>query len=129
MRLQANSHQNTSTKNKDRQLDMLKIEFMSPFQKELLVDVTHHDSNEEPEDLCVNKLVSFKVNGKVYHYFGQDIESAFNKFKSMLVGMSKLGPVDLPDTAFCVSTKFMADFSIDWAAIERHYNHRSAEEG
>lgn len=63
---------------------MKKIELTFPFPKTVLVDVVHHDSNEEPEDDCINRAVSFKVGNKVYQYFQDEFEASFEKFDNPL---------------------------------------------
>jgi len=53
-------------------------------QKDLFIDVTYQDSNEEPEIDWVNTIVSIKPGNKIYQYFNQNPKVALNKFKSML---------------------------------------------
>ena len=94
---------------------------------DLPVDITYHDSNEEPETDCKNKVISFKFNDVIYQYFNQSEESAFDKFKTMIKAMVALSPVKLPETVFCVVTKFNSQFFVDWAVIERHYKYQQAK--
>ena len=84
----------------------------------LPLDVTYHDSNEDPESECTNTLVSFKTGGLIHQYFNQSIEQAISKFENDIRSYS--GVIKL-EVVFCVVTKFKNEFYIDWPVIERHY--------
>lgn len=81
------------------------------------IEVVYHDSNEIPEEECVNTVISFKVNDKVYQYFQMDFDKALEKFKTIL---------ELEKNALfaskihCVITKFKDNFFIDWKTVEKH---------
>lgn len=100
----------------------LKLE--GAFSKTVLIDITHQDSNEEPEEECINRLVSIKMGEKIYNYFNQDVDSALSGFETTLQSMNKLGPLDIPDVVFCLAIRFKSNFYIDWAAIERNFHAR-----
>jgi len=106
---------------------MMIIEFDSPLTKNLIVDITYHDSNEEPENDCTNTVVSIKVGDKVYQYFNQESQKAFEKFKGMLISMSKVSPIIHPGVCYGVITKFNSEYFIDWSVIERNYHLSSSK--
>jgi len=47
-----------------------------PNGEELLIDLIYHDSNEEPESACVNRMVSTRVGNVVYQRSGEDWKAA-----------------------------------------------------
>lgn len=104
---------------------MNKIKFNCFLQKDLLIDVTYQDSNEDPEIDCVNTIVSIKLGNKIYQYFNQDPKDALNKFKSMLEATIAFSPIQLPEVAFVLISKYKSDLVIDWDAIERIYSYKS----
>jgi len=98
------------------------IKLKCPCNIELYIDVTSQQSNEKPKESRINKMVSFKVGEKIFHYLNKDPNIALEKFKYQLSARMKLAPFKLPELGFCVITHFKDDFDIDWADIETHYH-------
>ncbi|HCE1787791.1 hypothetical protein [Vibrio parahaemolyticus] len=103
-----------------RSSSLIKLKF--PCDVELYIDVTIQKSNEKPKESCINKMVSFKVGEKIFHYLNKDPNIALEKFKYQLSARMKLKPFKLPEVGFCVITHFKDDFDIDWADIEMYYH-------
>lgn len=98
------------------------IKLKCPCDIELYIDVTSQQSNEKPKESRINRMVSFKVGEKIFHYLNKDPNIALEKFKYQLSARMKLTPFKLPEVGFCVITYFKDDFDIDWADIEMHYH-------
>ena len=87
-------------------------------KSDLPLDISHHDSNEDPESECTNTLVSFKTDGLIHQYFNQSVEQAISKFENDIRAYSGVMKLEV---VFCVVTKFKDEFYIDWPVIERSY--------
>lgn len=88
-------------------------EIIGPFQERVAVHVTYHDSNEYPEESCVDKVVSFKAGDRIYQYFGMSAEEAIELFKREIYAHAKHHFFKLPNVVFCVITRFNKRFLID----------------
>ena len=97
---------------------MKTISIPGMYRPEIPLDITCHDSNEEPENECTNTLISFKTGGVIRQYFNQSVEEAISKFENDVRSYSGVNSLEV---VFCVVTKFKKEFYIDWPAIERHY--------
>ncbi len=82
----------------------------------VLIDVTHHDSNEEPEESCTNKMVSFLVDGRVHQFLNVDSQKSADLMSARLSLQSNIAPKEI----LCVITKFRESYFIDWPLIKRH---------
>ncbi|MBA5761109.1 hypothetical protein H2O73_02045 [Vibrio sp. 404] len=98
------------------------IKLKCPCDIELYIDITSQQSNEKPKESRINKMISFKVGEKIFHYLNKDPNIALENFKYQLSTRMKLTPFKLPELGFCVITHFKDDFDIDWADIEMHYH-------
>lgn len=102
------------------------ITFENPLVRDLLVDITYHDSGEEPEKDSTNTMVSFKLGKEVYQYFNTDVNIAIERFKSTLTAQCKLCPFTLPSICFAVVTRFKSNYIINWHLIEQAYERSKA---
>lgn len=95
------------------------IQLECAYVSELLIDITYHDSGEEPEDECVNKVVSFKAGDRLYQYFGVETEEAFDSFQRQIQLDVKHQAFVPPKYICAVITNFKTKYVIDWTTIER----------
>ncbi|KDN94653.1 hypothetical protein [Hydrogenovibrio marinus] len=95
------------------------LKLIADHNQEPIFDVTYHDSNEEPEEDCVNTVISFKLGDKVFQYFNIELEQAISQFKAHYKLMHESGVVDLPNHVFCVVTKFKEAFFINWQTVQK----------
>lgn len=83
----------------------------------LNVEVIYHDSDEDPEGMCTNTVISFKVGERLYQFHQISLEDAINKFKSQMLAYIRFNVGFVPDVIFCVVTKFNKEYFIDWQEI------------
>lgn len=89
---------------------MIKIELNGA---KVLVDIVQHDSNEEPETACVNRMASIKVGERTYHHAGGD-QPAIKALLEMVAADAALHCTPIPSLITVVVTSFKDAFSIDW---------------
>lgn len=62
--------------------------------RQLLIDVVYHDSGEEPESACVNRMVSTRVGDVTYHRPGDDWRAAVDWAVQQLTRRASVFQVD-----------------------------------
>lgn len=95
------------------------MDFITIRGQKILVDVVHHDSMEEPESACTNRLISVKAGEKTYHRLTTatlDVGREMGELVQRVVTDLGKGCGELPPMLTVMVTSFAKEFVIDWPA-------------
>lgn len=83
--------------------------------RKVLLNIVNHDSGEEPESACVNRMISISLGEKTYHQLAIDPRELTAMVRRVAAD-AQLRNVALPDMLTVVVTSFTKMFDIDWPA-------------
>lgn len=83
--------------------------------RKVLLNIVNHDSGEEPETACVNRMISIKLGEKTYHQLATDPRE-LSAMVRRVAADAQLRAVALPSMLTVVVTSFANTFDIDWPA-------------
>lgn len=83
--------------------------------QKIFLNIINHDSGEEPESSCVNRMISIKIGEKTYQRLTTDPKEVF-KLAHHATADALLRNARLPHTLTVVITSFAKAFDIEWSA-------------
>lgn len=81
--------------------------------RKVLLNIIHHDSGEEPESACINRMISIKLGEKTYHRLASDpceVSAAVKR----LAAHAQVGNLAVPNMLTVIITSFAKEFDLDW---------------
>lgn len=113
------------------------MEYIDFNGQKIFLNIIHHDSGEEPESSCVNRMISIKIGEKTYQRMATDPREVSQLLRHMaadLIHKIATDPAEvsllakhvaadallrnarLPQTLTVVITSFAKAFDIEWSA-------------
>jgi len=83
--------------------------------RKVLLNIVNHDSGEEPESACVNRVISIKLGEKTYHQIATDPRELSAMVRRVATD-AQLRSIPMPGMITVVVTSFARAFEIDWPA-------------
>ncbi|WP_323946693.1 hypothetical protein [Aeromonas hydrophila] len=88
--------------------------------QKIFLNIIHHDSGEEPESSCVNRMISIKIGEKTYQRMATDPREV-SQLVHHAAADTLLRNAPLPHTLTVVVTSFAKAFDIEWSAVTSTY--------